>query len=248
MNGNLSYIKNEITSLYGIKNVETGKEIDDISNKWFIGHPVQVNYDYVWDGIWQLGEETEAAVYESQPGYVRLKDVNDDGILDDKDRQIIGQRDPKFLWGLTNTLIFGNFSFSFFFHGVKGVTAHNDRMTDSVQDDLRYNTIKKDWWTPTNPSTTWYMNRKMANEMSGHGSTLYESTDFVRLKDVSLAYEIPSNAISKIGLSNLKVYFSGRNLLTFTNWSGLDPELIDEDAQRNIPMQKEYVFGLNFGF
>jgi len=247
-NANFSYNKNEITSLYGTIDAATGKEIDDISNKWFIGQPVEVNYDFVWDGIWQLGEEAEAAVYDSQPGYVKLKDINNDGKLDDKDRQVIGQRDPKILWGLTNTLTYGNVSFSFFFHGVKGVTTNNDRMTDNVQDDLRYNTIKKNWWTPDNPSNDWYMNKKMANEMSGFGSTLYESTDFIRLKDVSLAYQLPENVVSKIGMSNVKIYVSGRNLLTFTEWSGLDPELVDRDAQRNIPMQKEFIFGLNFGF
>ena len=182
------------------------------------------------------------------PDYVKLKDINSDGKIDDKDRQVQGQLDPKLLWGLTNTLIYGNFSFSFFFHGVTGVTAHNDRMTDDVQSDLRYNTIKKNWWTPDNPTNDWYMNAKMANEMSGFGSTLYESTDFIRLKDVSLSYDIPKNAISRIGLSNIKVYVSGRNLLTFTQWSGLDPELVDQDAQRNIPMQKELIFGLSFGF
>ncbi len=247
--GNFSFNKNEIISLYGIKDPVTGKEVDDISNGWFIGQPVRVNYNFVWDGIWQLGEEEAAAVYNSYPGYVKLKDLNGDNKIDaNNDRQIIGQLDPKLLWGLTNTLIYGNFSLSFFFHGVNGVTAHNDRMTDDVQDDLRYNTIKKDWWTPTNPSTTWFMNRKMANQMAGQGATLYESTDFIRLKDVSLAYELPKNAISKIGLSNVKVYVSGRNLLTFTQWSGLDPELVDQTAQRNIPMQKEFIFGLNFGF
>ncbi len=249
MYGNFSFNKNEIVSLYGIKDAATGKEIDDISNGWFIGQPVRVNYDYVWDGIWQNGEEEAAAVYNSQPGYVKLKDLNGDQKIDaNNDRRIIGQLDPKILWGLTNTFVYGNFSLSIFFHGVTGITAHNDRMTDDVQDDLRYNTIKKDWWTPTNPSTTWFMNRKMANEMSGHGATLYESTNFIRMKDLSLAYDLPKNAISRIGLSNVKVYVSGRNLLTFTDWSGLDPELVDQDAQRNIPMQKELIFGLNFGF
>jgi TonB-linked SusC/RagA family outer membrane protein len=248
MNGNFSFNKNEIVSLYGIKDAATGKEVDDISNNWFIGQPVRVIYDYVWDGVWQLGQEAAASEYESQPGYVRLKDLNSDGKIDDKDRMIIGQLDPKVLWGLTNTFIYGNFSFSFFFHGVTGITAHNDRMTDDVQNDLRYNTIKKNWWTPTNPTNDWYMNKKMANEMSGHGATLYESTNFIRLKDVSLAYDIPKNAISRIGLSNVRVYVSGRNLLTFTKWSGLDPELVNEDAQRNIPMQKELIFGLTFGF
>ncbi|HLP74635.1 MAG TPA: TonB-dependent receptor [Bacteroidales bacterium] len=249
MNGNLAFNKNEITSLYGIKDPVTGKEVDDLSNGWFIGQPVRVIYDFVWDGIWQTGDAEAAAVYNSFPGYAKLKDLNNDGKIDaNNDRMIIGQLDPKMIWGLTNTLIYGNWSFSFFFHGVTGVTAHNDRMTDDVQDDLRYNTIKKDWWTPENPSTTWFMNKKMANQMAGHGATLYESTDFIRLKDISLAYELPKNAISRIGLSNVKVYFSGRNLLTLTEWSGLDPELVDQDAQRNIPMQKEFVFGLNFGF
>jgi hypothetical protein len=247
-NGNFSFNKNEIVSLYGIIDPATGKEIDDISNKWFIGQPIRVNYGVVWGGVWQLGEEEAAAVYGSQPGYVKLKDINGDGKLDDKDRQIQGQLDPKILWGITNTITYGNFSFSFFFHGVNGITAHNDRMTDDVQSDLRYNTVKKNWWTPENPTNDWYMNAKMANEMSGFGSTLYESTDFIRLKDVSLAYELPKNAISRIGLSNVKVYVSGRNLLTITKWSGLDPELVDQAAQRNVPMQKELIFGLSFGF
>jgi TonB-linked SusC/RagA family outer membrane protein len=247
-NGNFSWNKNEIVSLYGIKDETTGKEIDDISNQWFIGQPIRVNYGRVWDGVWQLGEEQAAAVYSTQPGYLKIKDLNDDKKIDDKDRQVQGQLDPKILFGLTNTLSYGNFSLSFFFHGVTGVTAHNDRMTDDVQNDLRYNTIKKNWWTPTNPSNDWYMNHKLAGQMQGMGATLYESTDFIRLKDVSLAYDLPKNAISRIGLGNLRVYVSGRNLLTFTKWSGLDPELIDQDAQRNIPMQKELIFGLNFGF
>jgi TonB-linked SusC/RagA family outer membrane protein len=247
-NGNFSYNKNKITSLYGIKDPTTGEEIDDVSNKWFIGQPIRVNYGVVWDGVWQLGQEEDAAIYGSKPGFVRLKDINSDGKLDDKDRQVQGQLDPKLLWGLTNTLSYGNFTFSFFFHGVTGVTAHNDRMTDDVQSDLRYNTVKKNWWTPTNPTNDWYMNAKMANEMSGFGSTLYESTDFIRLKDISLSYDLPKTAISRIGLSNVRVYVSGRNLLTFTEWSGLDPELVDQAAQRNIPMQKELIFGLSFGF
>jgi TonB-linked SusC/RagA family outer membrane protein len=246
-NGNFSFNKNEIVSLYGIKD-ETGKEIDDISNKWFIGQPVRVNYDFVWDGVWQLGEESKATLYGSQPGYVKLKDLDKNDKLDDKDRQVIGQLDPKILWGLTNTFTYANFSLSFFFHGVSGITAHNDRMTDDVQVEVRYNTLKKNWWTPTNPTNEWYMNNEMADEMSGFGGTLFESTDFIRLKDVSLAYDLPKSAIGKIRLSNMRLYVTGRNLLTFTKWSGLDPELVDQDAQRDIPMQKELVFGLNFGF
>jgi hypothetical protein len=121
-------------------------------------------------------------------------------------------------------------------------------MTDDVQVEVRYNTLKKNWWTTNNPTNDWVMNAQMANQMSGFGGNIYEKTDFVRLKDVSLAYDIPKSAISKIGLSNLRIYVTGRNLLTFTQWSGLDPELVDQAAQRNIPMQKELIFGLSLGF
>src|SRR5690606_28116058 len=96
------FMKNKIVSLYGELD-EDGNEVDDIDNKWFIGSPINVNYGYVWDGIWQLHEADQAAVYGSQPGYLRIKDVDGNEIIDGDDRQIIGQRDPKAIWGLTNT-------------------------------------------------------------------------------------------------------------------------------------------------
>ncbi|HSI75843.1 MAG TPA: SusC/RagA family TonB-linked outer membrane protein, partial [Lunatimonas sp.] len=111
--GNLSYIENKIISLYGALD-ENGNEIDDVVNQWFIGHPIGVNYDFVWDGVWQLHEETEAARFGTQPGFVKLKDVNGDGELTPDDRQIIGQIDPKFLWGFSNTFSYGNFMLTIF--------------------------------------------------------------------------------------------------------------------------------------
>jgi hypothetical protein len=121
-------------------------------------------------------------------------------------------------------------------------------MTDDVQIEVRYNTLKKNWWTPDNPTNDWYMNKLNAEKMSGFTGVLYESTNFVRLKDVSLSYDFSKDLIGKIGISSLRLYVTGRNLLTFTKWSGLDPELVDQSAQRNIPMQKELVFGLSLGF
>jgi TonB-linked SusC/RagA family outer membrane protein len=244
---NLSFNKNKIVSLYGVKDAE-GKEIDDISNKWFIGQPIRVNYDYVYDGAWQLNE-ADTALYGTHPGYLKLKDLNGDKILDAKDRQIIGQLDPNLLWGMTNTFTYGNFTLSIFIHGVSGSTVQNYLMNDDVQGaEVRYNTLKKNWWTPTNPTNDWIANALMANNMSGQSGRIYEKPDFVRIKDVSLAYDLPKSIVSKIGLSRLKVYITGRNLATFTKWTGMDPDLTDEQAQQRIPMQKEYVFGMSLGF
>jgi len=248
MSANFSYNKNKIISLYGVKDSE-GNEVDDISNKWFIGEPIKVNYDYVWDGVWQTAEAATAATYGSQPGYLKLKDVNGDGKITSDDRQIIGQQDPSILWGFTNLFTYGNFTLSIFMHGVSGSTVKNYLMNDDVQGaEVRYNTLKKNWWTPTNPTNDWVMNAIMANNEQGASGTIYEKPDFVRIKDISLSYDLPKSLISKMGLNKLKVFVTGRNLVTITNWTGMDPDLTDEQAQQRIPMQKEYVFGLSFGF
>jgi hypothetical protein len=150
---------------------------------------------------------------------------------------------------MTNIFTYGNFSLSIFVHGVHGATSRNYTKNDEVSGvEVRYNTTQKNWWTKTNPTNDWIKNQDLANQMGSGGLVVYEKTDFVRIKDVSLSYDLPKSLLSKIGVSKVKVFVTGRNLLTFTKWSGLDPELTDEDSQRDIPMQKEYVFGLSLGF
>ncbi len=246
--GNFSYNKNKIVSLYGAVD-ENGKEYDDVVNQWFIGHPIMVNYDFVWDGVWQLHEETEATRFGSQPGFVKLKDVNGDGELTPDDRQIIGQADPKLLWGLSNSFSYSNFMLTIFIHGVHGATARNYLMHDNVQgSEVRQNTLYKNWWTPENPTNDWVMNREMAHMMGGFSGNIYENPDFIRIKDVSLSYDLPLPLLGISGINRFRVYVTGRNLATFTRWTGMDPDLFDESSQRSIPMQKEYVFGLSLGF
>ncbi|XOV91583.1 MAG: SusC/RagA family TonB-linked outer membrane protein [Bacteroidota bacterium] len=246
--GNISFNKNKIVSLYGYLD-ENGNETDDISNQWFIGQPIRVNYDYVWDGVWQLDEVNEADVYGSKPGWAKLKDVDGDGELTGEDRQIIGQSDPKIIWGLTNTFTYGPFKLNVFVHGVHGRTTRNYLMNDNVQGaEVRYNTLKKNWWTPENPTNEWVKNELLATQMGGASAHIYEISDYVRIRDVTLSYDLPENILGKVGIDKLAIYFTGRNLLTFTQWTGMDPALVDEDSQQGIPMQKEYVFGLNLGF
>lgn len=237
--GNISYIQNKIIDIYG-------DGLDDISNQWFVGKPISVNYDYVFNGVWQLNEESEAQKWGSKPGYIKLKDVNTDSKITPDDRQIIGQQDPDFLWGLTNAFNYKNFNLSVFLHGVHGVTKENDLMDDEiVTTGVRRNTIVKKWWTPENASNEWYMNHVDANKMAGVTTRIYENASFVRVKDVTLSYNFPTTIINKLGGNTLKIYATGRNLFTFTKWRGLDPELND---QRSIPLQREFVLGLQIGF
>lgn len=245
--GNLSLNKNKILSLYGFLD-EDGNEIDDVGNAWFIGKPIRVNYDFIWDGTWQQNEAAEAAKYGSQPGYVKLRDFDGDG-LTANDRRVIGQQDPKLLWGMTNTFSYRNFSLSVFIHGVHGATVMNYLMNDHVQGaEVRYNTLRKNWWTTDNPTNDWIINKELADRMSGFEGHIYEDAGYVRVKDISLSYDLAKGVLGRTGIDKIKVYVTGRNLLTFTKFTGLDPEFTDEDSQKYIPMQKEYVFGLSLGF
>lgn len=236
---NFSFIKNEIVDLYG-----TG--VDDLANAWFIGHPIRVNYDFVVEGVWQLDEAEEAALWGSQPGFVKLKDVDGDGELTGADRQIIGQQDPKFMWGLTNTFSYKNFNLNIFLHGVHGVTRFNGLKTDDeTYSTVRRSTTVKNWWTPENPTNEFVMNDFSAERMSGIRARWYENASFLRVKDISLSYTLPANLIKKTGMGTIRIYITGRNLLTITEYGGVDPELTGTST---IPLQRELLLGVNLDF
>jgi TonB-linked SusC/RagA family outer membrane protein len=234
-NGNISFNRNRIVDLYG-------NGIDDLANKWFIGRPISVNYDLVFDGIWQEKDDLKRAPAGTLPGYAKIKDLNGDTAINAADRDFIGSLQPKFIWGLGNTFKYKNISLYIFAHGIQGVTRSNGLLSDGgVNAGVRKNTIIKNWWTPQNPTNEYWSNHVNANRQ---GVNIYEDASFIRIKDISLSYDFPQNLLKSAKLSRLRVYVDARNLVTITKWSGLDPELSD---QTNIPLQKEYVIGLNIG-
>src|SRR5690606_36679948 len=130
----------------------------------------------------------------SQPGFVKLRDTIKDGELTGEDRVIIGQQDPKFLWGLTNSFKYQNFRLDVFIHGVHGVTKHNTLMTDDdTYSQARRRTITKNYWSPENPTNDWVANVIDAERMGGIIGRFYEIASFVRVKDISLSYDFSEN-------------------------------------------------------
>lgn len=236
-NFNLSHNKNEIIDLYG-------DGLDDEANEWFIGQPINVIYDLQFDGVFQEGDDiTNSAQPDARPGDVKIRDVNGDGVISaDTDRVIIGQSNPDLNWGFANTFTYKGLSLYVFLQGVYGETKRNHLVNDLVFDGVRRNTTNLAWWTPENQSNKYWANDIDANPL---GIRIYEKADFIRLRDVSLAYNLPRDVLDKLGMRQLKVYLSGRNLLTITDFEGIDPEMSD---QLGTPLQKEILLGLNFSF
>lgn len=227
--------KNEIVDLYG-----TGQ--DDIGSGWFIGESINANYGLVFDGVWQTGEDNSLQP-DAIPGDVKIKDASGDGEITIDDRDFIGQTNPKFIAGLTNTLNYKNFAINIFIYTHQGVTRENYLLrTDLITVDARQNTIRLNRWTENNPSNDYPANRNGVNPFN---IRFYEDASFIRLRDVTLSYTIPEEITGPAGIKNLMIYGNIKNLFTITDWGGLDPELA---GQRDIPLDRSYSIGLNIKF
>ncbi|MBC7654220.1 MAG: TonB-dependent receptor [Oligoflexus sp.] len=233
-NVNLSHNTNKIVDLYG-----DGK--DDLNNNWFIGQPINVFYGLKYNGFYRTQDEitAEGLQLTAKPGYVKILDADGNGSTSTSaDRVILGQQDPKFIFGFTNIFNYKAFSMMVFLQGTTGNIKQDPFWSDAVFGDTRRNTTLKNWWSPINLTGDHFANDANANKL---GVNFYESADFARLKDVSLAYNLPSRLLQKAKISGLKVYATGRNLATFTSYKALDPEFTN---QYGLPLQREIVFGL----
>ena len=244
-----SWNKNEIKDLYGDKQ-------DDLGNRWFIGEPISVIYDYVMEGIWQK-DEIERGDHlnhdpQAQPGDVKLADLNGDGkITPEGDKKIQGQTTPKWIGGMTNTFTYKNLSLSIFIQTVQGLKRDNSLLAMASDEMGRRNsTTEIGYWTESNPTNEYRSLSKTSNRW-GYGFP--RSAAFTRIKDITLSYQFPAQICNMLHLNALTVYASGRNLFTFTDWKGWDPESdITQrgwrDYENNYPMTKSMVFGLNVTF
>jgi hypothetical protein len=231
---NIAHNKNSIVDLYG-----DGK--DDIGNGWFIGRPIDVNFGYKYDGVWQLDDDIENSHQpNAQPGDVKIKDVKEDGEITPEDRTFIGQRSPKFTVGLTNTIRYKNFNFNFMLTGRQGITRNNGFYDLPVYADAIRNTLKQNWWNENNPTNDFPANRDGTNPF---GVNFYKDASFIRLNNVNLSYDFEKYLNGEMStIKNIRLVFSVINALTFTKWNGLDPEY---SSQLAAPLDRVYSLGIN---
>jgi TonB-linked SusC/RagA family outer membrane protein len=235
---NIAANRNRIVDLYG-----NGQ--DDIANGWFIGKPIDVNYGYMFGGIWQQADSAEAASFGAKPGDVRVKDLNGDGTIGPDDRTIIGSLQPSYTAGLTNVIHYGRFSLSAFFNSIKGITRANPLLSPTVVGpQVRYNTVVLNYWSPSNPINSYPANREGVNPYS---VGFYQNSSFIRLQDLNFGVDLPTSLWPAAGATRLHLYVDAKNLWTSTSWTGLDPEFTSGN-QRGAPLARTFIFGLDLGF
>jgi TonB-dependent starch-binding outer membrane protein SusC len=202
------------------------------------GHPLGTFRGNVVDGIFQTQEEINAlnatspsGVYQStltRPGDFKFRDLNGDGVITSDDQKVFGNAQPKYIGGWTNSLAFKGIDFSFFFQFVQGnkIWNHNRVFAEGMNSIFgQYNTVL-DRWTPSNTDAT--LPRAVfgdPNNNRRNSDHWLEDGSFVRLKNISLGYSLPTSIIERIGLSRLRVYAAAQNLITITDYSGFDPEV-----------------------
>ena len=241
---NLAHYNTEIVDV-GIYD-EQGNPVDDVASRWFIGEPISVNYDYKKVGIWQITDTSNPKGQQdpnyrySIPGYVKVDDKDGQNDITPDDMQLVGSAVPWLIASLSNSLSYKGLTLTVFLNSEFGRSANNTLMT-VYSNSYRQNRLYHDFWTPENPTNDYPMNSLDAGP-NPYDAGFYEDAWFVRLQNVNLSYNLPSNWLKKIRLSRVQVYVDGKNLKVWTPWKGLDPEFTSN--QQSTPPQRSISFGL----
>ena len=226
---NFSVIRNEVVDLGRIDQIVTGN-IQSVGNTAIIreGDPLASYFGYVVTGIFQEGDDiANSAQPTAQPGFPIFEDRNGDGAITPDDQTIIGSPYPDFTYGIQNSITYKNFQLDFFFQGQQGVDLLNVNVIESLYPaNFRRNRIAEhilDRWTPQNPSARFPSSvDPNAYGASKVNSLTIQDASYLRLKNVQLSYTVP---VDKIDFLNaLRVYVTGQNLFTITDYVGFDPE------------------------
>ncbi|MGQ7868844.1 SusC/RagA family TonB-linked outer membrane protein [Sunxiuqinia sp. sy24] len=251
--------RNKLVSLYGLDADGDGVEDNDIGSNWFIGESLGVIYNYTTDGIVQTDDTEYLETYGGKPGDVKFVDIDGkdedgnltgmpDGKINADDRSIIGNSNPNFRMNISNTMSYKNFELYFDIAVIAGGGKDNYYMAGNTRAYLGLipitgNWLNQDYWTEDTPSNT--IPRPDYSNPLGYG--FYQSRAFARLQNLTLSYNFNDRIKEMLKLRDLKVYVSGKNLLTLTDWVGLDPENAGQIGSSS-PVIRTFTMGVNLSF
>ena len=275
---NISFIKNTLVALqdgtdYILSRSGFNSNFSSYDYIAMVGESLGNMYGYVFDGIYQsddfnvyadgtmhlkpgIVDISEHAGEAVKPGFVKYKDLDGDGIITTEDRQIIGNGQPDWFGGITNSFQFYGVDFSFMFQFCVGNDVYNAQRMFSTQSrlEMQNNLAEvKDRWTATNasnlvPSAKGYVAYDVYSRFIEDGS-------FLRLKNITLGYTIPERLTRKIFVSKLRLYATASNLFLLTKYSGFDPEVNMKSSNLMpsfdfgaYPKNKTFTFGVELNF
>jgi TonB-linked SusC/RagA family outer membrane protein len=271
--GNISFITNKVLALApGVANIEAGSDADftegyNVTNT-AVGHPVQSFYGWQKEGIFQSADEVTKSPFQAAgttAGDIKFKDLDGNDTIDLRDRTFLGSFMPKFTYSLNLGANYKNFGITFFFQGVEGNKIYDATRT-ATEGMIRFfnaGTRVLDAWTPSHTNTD--VPRAALGDPNNNArpsARFIEDGSYLRLKNVMLNYNIPAKSLeslSKGTVKGLNIYVSAQNILTFTKYSGFDPEVGNRtfSAGSNLtngidyavyPQPKGYQVGINVNF
>jgi TonB-linked SusC/RagA family outer membrane protein len=244
VNANFATLNNKVNKLQEfVKNITD----DATHTKTEVGSPISSYFGLVFDGIYQNAGEVNSHLFSNPngalPGDIRFKDLNGDGQINADDRTIIGNPVPKITYGFAFSSSYKNFDFSFLLQGVQGVDRYNDLKQIINFDSRPFNSMTSvlDSWNGEGTSNT--LPRVTFNNNGGGqvSSVFVEDASYLRLKNIELGYSFNPK---KLGVKGVRLYASGQNLFTVTDYTGLDPESTSLIDKGTYPQSKAFILGL----
>ena len=246
-------------------------QVEELSRIIRVGVPLNSYYGYKMAGFFQSYDEIEASAIpvgaKVQPGDIKFVDRNDDGIIDSKDKFILGNAFPRYTFGFTYGLNWKGIDFSMFWQGVgKRDMMLRGELIEPYHANYSYTIYKHqlDFWTPTNTEARWPRLAAPGSDSNrntygnGNGSDLFLlDGKYLRLKNLTIGYTLPKEWTKHLGMQKARLYINGQNLLTFSNNSFIDPESSEFDSKmstsgansgRSYPTLRYFGFGVDIEF
>lgn len=249
-----TYNKNKINDL----NSSTPYYINQVNNSYVTmlakGYPINVFYGYVTDGIFQNQKEVNdhASQIGAEPGDIRFKDLNHDGVINDEDRTVIGNPNPSHLFSINNSMTWRGFELSIYLQGVAGNKIFNANKIDLTGMSAAYNQLTDVLSRWNGEGTSNVIPRAVYSDPNGNNrisDRFVESGSYLRLKTISLSYNFPLQWVKIFSVESARLTLSCENVATITGYSGFDPEVgINGIDLSSYPVSRTFNIGFNVNF
>ncbi len=240
------HYKNTVTKIDANSNTFItggGSRIGDIT-RTLVGSPISQFYGYISDGVIKAEAELPKTPGDAKVGRLKFRDLNGDGVIDDKDQTVIGSPIPKLNYGINLTANYKGFDFTLYLQGVYGNQIYNYVRYFTDFPAFQANYSKNMLYEAGNT----YPKLDRNDTYSSQRSSFYvEPGSYFRGKNLTLGYTLPNSLTSRIGVDRLRVYVQAQNLFTITKYSGLDPDITIANLTEGYNSQRDLSMGVDYG-